>query len=103
MDILPAATFARSEGFALFGLTKRYRPLARGVVAMAWPLGFLIVHMPFRKLTEQSASSSRLTEIRVNAILGANTAFFSNAGVRLDPFGSSMRTSPMPTTALSER
>ena len=58
--------------------------------------------MPPLNVAEHFASSSRPTEMRVNAISGACIASLSMVLVRFVPFGSSIRTSPFPS-ALSLR
>ena len=67
-----------------------------GIVAIILPVGFLMVHLPFPNIAVHLALSRRLTDIKVSAKSGAYTTSLSNARVRCDPFGKSMRTSPIP-------
>lgn len=66
------------------------------MVAIIFPVGFLMVHLPFLKIVVQLALLRQLMDIKVSNKSGAYTTSLSNAQVCSDPFGKSMCMSPIP-------
>ena len=96
MDIFPETMFAVSALFKELVATIFYRPSVCRIVATVWLLGFLMVHIPLQKVTENPALSSLLMDIKVNAISGVWIAFLNSIFDFFDLFGSSNCKSPMP-------
>ena len=67
----PDAVFAVSLMFIDPSAAILYSPSLFGMVAIIWPLEFLIVHMPLMKIMENPALLSLQVDMRVNVISGA--------------------------------
>jgi hypothetical protein len=76
----------------------QYRPCESGILTITLDSGggVIILHMPPLTRIVIPTLSMQLTEMRVNAILGAYRMFLSRTLVCSDPFGNSIIMSPSP-------